>query len=171
MGTHQGKVTSPAAKRRRGRSHVARRRGRRTRRLEAVCPLALWRTRDPARISPAEVLRLARTVAGTEILHERRWREARAGDAAAAAAIAIDHLHRRTAWTPLTDVILGNLVILALRGDPTAAVVIAHALRTFGRLDPAGRTLGGLSARWGNLHASPRRRTGTEAAFRPGADV
>lgn len=171
MGTHQGKVPSPAAARRRGRHHDTSRRVRRLRGADATCPLALWRTRDPARISTAEVLRLARTVACTEILHERRWRAARAGDAAAAAAVAIDHLHRRTVRTPLTDLILGNLVVLALRGDPTAAVVIAHALRTFGRLDPGGAALVGLSGRWRNLPASLRRPPRVGAAFRGGSAV
>lgn len=120
-----------------------------------TCPLALWRTREPARISSAEVMRLAKVVAGTEILHERRWKAARAGDAAMAAAIAIDHLHRRPSRTRLTDVILGNLVVLSFGGDATAGVVIAHALRTLGRLDRSEPALSRLAGLWGAVPAFP----------------
>ncbi|KQO59652.1 MULTISPECIES: hypothetical protein [unclassified Methylobacterium] len=118
------------------------------RRRKTTCPLTLWRTQDPARISPAEVLRLAKLVATIEILHERRWKAARTGDAAAAAAVAIDHLHGRASRTRLTDVILGNLVVRAFGGDATAGVIIAHALETLGRLDPSDPAPTQLARRW-----------------------
>jgi ABC-type protease/lipase transport system fused ATPase/permease subunit len=133
----------------------------RARRRKAACPLTLWRTRDPARISPAEVLRLAKLLAAIEILHERRWKAARTGDAAAAAAVAMDHLHGRASRTRLTDVILGNLVVLAFGGDATAGVIIAHALETFGRLDPTDPALTQLARRWG---AAPAFHAATHAS-------
>jgi hypothetical protein len=111
-------------------------------------PLGLWRTTHPARISRTDVDRIARRLATTEILHERRWRVARAGDAAAAAAIAIDHLRGRHERTVLSDIILGNLVVLAGRGDATAPVIIAHALRAFGRIEPADTDMIRLAACW-----------------------
>lgn len=142
--------------------HTARRPGgsvppRRRQGRPARDPLTLWRTTDPARISRADVDRIARRLATTDILHERRWGKARAGDAAAAAAIAIDHLRGRRERTVLSDLILGNLVVLAWRGDATAPVVIAHALHAFGRIDPADPVLPRLAACW-NRASHPGRR-------------
>jgi hypothetical protein len=123
-------------------------------------PLTLWRTTDPARISRADVGRIARRLANAEILHERRWGKARAGDAAAAAAIAVDHLRGLRERNNLSDLIIGNLVVLAGRGDATAPVILAHALRTIGRLDPADPEPMRLAALWSRPRASgrPRRR-------------
>jgi hypothetical protein len=121
-------------------------------------PLTLWRTTEPARITSSQVAQLAKRVAATEILHERRWNAARNGDAAAAVAVAMDHLHRRGGRTSLTDVIVGNLVLLALRGDATAPVVIAHALHALGRLDPVDADLPRLARLWSRRPLAPRPR-------------
>lgn len=111
-------------------------------------PLALWRTMEPARITAPRIARLAKRIAAVEILHERRWTAARNGDAAAAVAIAVDHLHRRAGGSSLTDSIIGNLVLLAVRGDATAPLIIAHALNALGRHDPANADLPRLAQLW-----------------------
>lgn len=135
-------------------------RERRRRSRRAGDPMALWRTTEPARISSADVERIAGCIARTEILHERRWGMARTGDAAAAVAIAIDHLARLRDGSPLSDLILGNLVVLARRGDSTAPMILAHALRTLGRIDPANSDLPRLAACWSRRRhlRRPRRR-------------
>lgn len=121
-------------------------------------PLTLWRTTDRARISRADVGRLARRLAVTEILHERRWPRARAGDAAAATAIAIDHLRGLREANRISDLVLGNLVVLAMRGDATAPVILAHALRTIGRFDPTNPALLRLADCWSRgVPRHPRR--------------
>lgn len=132
---------------------LARARRRSTRRTRD--PLTLWRTTHPARITRADVDSIARRLAATEILHERRWRRARAGDAAAAAAIAIDHLRGLREGNALSDLVLGNLVVLAVRGDATAPVILSHALSTLGRIDPTDSRLPRLAASW--IHRSSRR--------------
>jgi len=106
----------------------------RSARRRRTCPLPLWRTRDPSDITEEDVTALARVVAATAILHERRWPAAQAGDPATAAAVAIDRIHRRDPEGPVFDVVMGNLVVIARRaGDPTARVVLAHALRSLAR--------------------------------------
>ena len=112
------------------------------------CPLPLWRTREPARIAPGEVVDLAGVLASTAILRERRWPAARAGDPAAAVAVAIDQIRRRGPDGPLADVIMGNLALLALRGEPTSRVVLGLAIRALARLHPERQDLPGLGAAW-----------------------
>ena len=119
-------------------------------------PLAVWRTMEPERISDSQIARLAKRISAIEILHERRWAAARNGDAAAAVAIAVDHLHRRTGPTQLADVILGNLVLLAVRGDATAPLIIGHALRALGRQDPANANLPRLAQLWSRRPSAAR---------------
>lgn len=122
-----------------------RRRKRRERRRDS---LALWRTAEPQRITAGEVARLARMISVTGMPHERRWDAARSGDASVAVAVAIDHLHRRSAPTPLTDIVVGNLLVPAKSGDAAAALVIGHALLMLARFDPSNPDLLRLAALW-----------------------
>lgn len=125
------------------------------------CPLALWRSREPARIGAGDVADLARAVAATAIPRERRWAAAKGGDAAASAAVAIDRLVRHGPVGPLADAVMGNLVLLARRdGDATAPVILAHALRSLSRREGAGSRLSGLADAW----SRPSRRTRSRAA-------
>ncbi|SFU97688.1 hypothetical protein SAMN02799643_03610 [Methylobacterium sp. UNCCL125] len=113
------------------------------------CPLTLWRTREPSEIAAAEVAALAGAVAATAILHERRWPAARAGDPAAAVAVAIDRIHRHGPEGPVADVVMGNLLVLAHRdGDPTAGVVLSHALRALARSRPGRAELPRFAQAW-----------------------
>ncbi|SFM32751.1 hypothetical protein [Methylobacterium pseudosasicola] len=114
-----------------------------------ACPLPLWRTLDPSDITEEDVTALARAVAATAILHERRWPAARAGDPATAAAVAIDRIHRHEPEGPVFDVVMGNLVVIARRrGDQTARVVLAHALRSLARRHPRRPDLRRIAERW-----------------------
>lgn len=121
--------------------------------------LALWRTRGPSGIGAADVSALAEAVAGTAILRERRWPAARAGEPAAAAAVGIARLRGGRLGGPLDDLVMSNLVVLACRdGDPTARVVLAHALRALARRRPERAGLSLLADAWaGPFPAGVRR--------------
>ena len=134
----------------------ARRRGR-----GRACALPLWRTREPGRIGRGAVTDIARAVGSTAILHERRWGAAKDGDAAAAAAMAIDRLRRHGPVGPIVDLVMGNLVVLAKRdGDPTAPVIIAHALRALARREADGGRLADLAEAWAGPSRRERSRAG-----------
>ena len=133
-------------------SRITHRHRRRTRDV-----LTLWRTTERDRISAADVAHLADRLVATEISQERRWHAARGGDAAVAVAVAIDHLHRRTSTTPLTDLIVGSLLPLAKAGDATAALLVGHALRTLARLDPSDPTPIHLAPLWDRRPIDGRR--------------
>lgn len=114
-----------------------------------ACPLPLWRTRDPADITASEVSALADALSTVAILRERRWPAARAGDPAAAAAVAIDRIRRHGPEGPLADVVMGNLVVLAHRdASPTARLVLALALRSLARLHPGRTDLDRIAEGW-----------------------
>ena len=92
---------------------------------------------------------------------DRRWRAAVGGDAAAAVAIAIRFLHHHDNGTAARDLVMSNLLVHALDGDPAAAVVLAHALVILSRDRPDAVELVTLSAQWGRRPA-PDRTMGTE---------
>ncbi|GBU15887.1 hypothetical protein AwMethylo_01020 [Methylobacterium sp.] len=117
-------------------------------------PMAAWRTRAPGSLGGSEAMALARLLASTSILGEPRWPAARNGDAAAAAALAIRQVRACGADSVASDLVMGNLLLLAERGDPTAPTVIAYALRALARRGAGDRRLLRLAARW----ARPRRR-------------
>jgi hypothetical protein len=147
-------MTTPACLRRTDRTAVPTRRRKRPRHPPGGL-LAAWRTRPPGSVTRREAGRIAALLAATEILHEPRWRAARNGDAAAAAAVAIDRLRRSDFGSRPVDAVMSNLLVLAVRGDATAPVILAHALAASARLAPADATLARLAGQW-------RRR------FRPG---
>ena len=114
----------------------------------AACPLAIWRTVPRARIGPAHIAVLSTVLSEVAILHEPRWRAATEGDPAASAAIAIEHLRMRSVDTPLADLAMSNLVVMAMMGDATAPVVLRHALLAIARSDPFDRTAALIAAGW-----------------------
>lgn len=114
----------------------------------ATCPLAIWRTVPRERIEPAHVAALSRILSAIAILHEPRWRAATGGDPAASAAIAIGHLRGRTVGTPLADLAMSNLLVRAMEDDPTAPVILRHALAAIARLDRSDRKSAQLAAGW-----------------------
>lgn len=127
-----------------------------------ACPLPLWRTQYPFAITKAEVGALANAISAISILHDHRWPAARAGDPAAAAAVAIDLIHRQGPEGPLADVVMGNLVVLAHRdGNPTARVILAHALRSLAHLRPERSDLRGIADGWTGQRRPGCRRSAT----------
>ncbi|ACB82183.1 MULTISPECIES: hypothetical protein [Methylobacteriaceae] len=116
--------------------------------------VAAWRTYPPGRLDRAEATALARLLATTSILGETRWSAARDGDAAAATALAIRHVRTCGAASVASDLVMGNLLLMAERGDATAPAVIAYALRALARRSADERRLMRLAARW----ARPRMR-------------
>lgn len=121
------------------------------------CPLSLWRTREPTRIRTDEATGLAAALAADSISGDPRWAAARAGDPAAAVAVAIDQIRQGQLEGPRADLVMGNLVLLALAGDPTARVVLDHGLRALAREHPGRQRLPRLRAAWAGLAAQDRR--------------
>ncbi|ACK86421.1 hypothetical protein [Methylorubrum extorquens] len=118
---------------------------------------AAWRTYPPGRLDRAEATALARLLATTSILGEPRWSAAR--DAAAATALAIRHVRTCGAASVASDLVMGNLLLMAERGDATAPAVIAYALRALARRSADERRLMRLAARWARPSMrKPRRR-------------
>lgn len=117
-------------------------------------PMAAWRTCAPGCLGGPEAKALARVLAVTSILGEPLWPAATGGDAAAAAALAIRQVRTCGADSAASDLVMGNLLLLAERGDATASAVIAYALRALARRRAGDRRLLRLAARW----ARPRKR-------------
>lgn len=121
-----------------------------------VPALTTWRRADPGRLGPAALARVRVALAGSPLLHHRRWPEALRGDAAAAIAVAIDCLPRGQPCSLATDVAMSRLLLHAAARDPAAILVLDHAA---GRLDrPSdGRPLPTGSQRRSRRSRSPRR--------------
>ncbi|MDP3410525.1 hypothetical protein [Bosea sp. (in: a-proteobacteria)] len=71
-----------------------------------------------------------------ELLHDRRWAHARAGDPAAAIALAIAY-DRGDTQPALLNAMMSALVANALLGSAAARLVLIHGLSRRWRLDPA----------------------------------
>lgn len=121
----------------------------------------IWRSRPRRDIGPGSIDAIRAVLAGPLGIHDRRWRAAVGGDAAAAVAIAIRFLHHHDNGTAARDLVMSNLLVHALDGDPAAAVVLAHALVILSRDRPDAVELVTLSAQWGRRPA-PDRTMGTE---------
>jgi hypothetical protein len=89
-----------------------------------------------------------------EMLGEPRWRDAVAGDAAAAVGIAL-HLDHKRASPGKLDLVMTALVINARGGNATACVVLSNIIR---RLPGAGKREARIATSW------------LMQAFRPVAD-
>lgn len=121
----------------------------------------IWRSRLRRDIDPGSIDAIRAILAGPLGIHDRRWRAAVGGDAAAAVAIAIRFLHHHDNGTAARDLVMSNLLVHALDGDPAAAAVLAHALVILSRDRPDAVELVTLSAQWARRPA-PDRTTGTE---------
>ncbi|WP_447679844.1 hypothetical protein [Methylobacterium mesophilicum] len=117
-------------------------------RRPGVGPLVLWRTRTPEAVSPDELNALQRALPTLAILGDRRWPAARAGDPAAAAAAAIERIGRDGPVGIPADIVLSNLFLVALGGDATARLVLAHAIRRLSRRRPELTNLPRIARAW-----------------------
>ncbi|KAA2235873.1 hypothetical protein [Salinarimonas soli] len=122
------------------------RNNRQSARRRAHVPLDGWRKSPPAALEQGDVVGLERTLAAVSILREPRWGEALAGDAGAAAALAIEALHGGTAHVR-RDLAMSLLALRALRGDATAALIVAHGLTRLSRRHARPR-LAELAGEW-----------------------
>ncbi|MEL6064579.1 MULTISPECIES: hypothetical protein [unclassified Methylobacterium] len=115
-----------------------------------ACPvLAVWRRCDPGEIAPGTVVEIERAVAGSGLLlHHRRWPDALRGDPAAVVAAAIDVIHGHPPGTPATDLVMSGLLVHAVRGDATAALVLAHGLAALAHRHPRSGELLERAERW-----------------------
>ena len=122
-------------------------------------PAAAWRTHAPGALGPSEAAELARMVASASILGEPLWLSARTGDAAAAVAVAIRHVRSCGADSTASDLVMGNLLLMAERGAASAPPVLAFALRALARRRAGDRRLSRLAALWNRPgERQPRRR-------------
>lgn len=120
----------------------------------------IWRSRPRRDIDPGSIDAIRVVLAGPLGIHDRRWRAAVGGDAAAAVAVAIRFLRHNDHGTAAGDLVMSNLLVHALDGDAAAAVVLAHALASLSRGRPDAVELVALSAQWGR-RPPPDRTTGT----------
>lgn len=124
------------------------------RRRSDAGPMAAWRTCAPGRLRSGDAARIERLLATTSILREPQWEAARAGDTAAAVAVAIRQVRSCRADSASADLALSNLLLVAERGAAGAGPVMDLALRTLARRRAGDRRLMRLAALW----ARPRRR-------------
>lgn len=109
--------------------------------LPAVCltctPPHWWGALAPEDWTPDARWGLSdRVLEPLELLFDRRWSQARAGDAAAAIALAIEY-DRDDVHDSLRNAMMSALVANALLESPAARVVLIHILSRRSRLDPA----------------------------------
>lgn len=106
--------------------------------MQANRLLAAWRSGNLGALRPCEAVALERMLRKTGLLREPRWRAALQGDAAAAVAIALDHVRKRAGGGTTTDLVMSNLLVLAVKGDATASTVIAHVVGMLARRENPG---------------------------------
>lgn len=116
--------------------------------------LSLWKTHGPGSLGMTEAEDLARAIRGSAILRDPHWPAARSGESAAAVAAAIARIRSGRLEGPAAGLVMGNLLLLASRGDPAAALVLGHGVRMAWR----PRRAGAASKRAALPHARSGRR-------------
>ncbi|WP_375157798.1 hypothetical protein [Bradyrhizobium sp. RDT46] len=99
----------------------------------AKSSLAWWRSMAAPDFGPAAIDAMRGTIAKIAMLHERRWRDAVAGDATSAFEIALSMDPAGPCHSRL-DLAMTALVICAYEGSPAACVVVASVLSRLPRL-------------------------------------
>lgn len=92
----------------------------------ASSPLTLWRTTSPDALPPEALEAVDATLSALRVPHGPGWAAARAGDTAAAVAVALRKLPGPGEASWLADAAMSQLLVLAAQGDPTAATVLTH---------------------------------------------
>jgi hypothetical protein len=125
---------------------TARRRaaGKPTTRREPGSPLSWWRSRRAAFFNAAAARTLRDALATIAIIDEPSWRQATAGDAAAAIGLAL-RLHPQRSSATGYDLVMSALAACAADGNEAAALVMALGLR---RRAGAGRAEARLATGW-----------------------
>jgi hypothetical protein len=106
--------------------------------------LRWWRSTRADNFHAPALSRMRAAVSNVAMLGEPRWRDAAAGDAAAAIAMVLamgpENSH---AWK--FDICMTALVVCACEGDATSCLVVAHVLK---RLPKSGRREKRLATSW-----------------------
>ncbi|AWN42582.1 hypothetical protein [Methylobacterium durans] len=111
--------------------------------------LRLWRVVPPQALGPATARSLLMVLRVVEPpCSRRRWEAALRGDPAAMARVALTVLRVHGVTGPAADTAASGLLVQALRGDRTAPVILATALRRLARRRPDDRHLAVLADRW-----------------------
>lgn len=124
--------------------------------VSGAVALDAWRTIPPDGFDRDRVADLAAALAGVGMLREPRWRMALDGDGAVAAALGVDAM--RAGGRLRTDLVFSLLVVRAWEGDPTAGLVIAHALARMGERRRGAGDASALAAAWVLWSRRARRR-------------
>ena len=130
--------------------------------------LRLWRVVPATGLRPATaeaLLATLRTCAPPT--RHRSWGEALDGDAAALTRVAVTVLRVCGPESRLTDLVASALLAQALRGEPAAAALLAHALRRLGERRPREPHLARLAASWDAWAPPPGDRAPGAAAGAP----
>lgn len=106
----------------------------------AIYPLSLWRTLRAAQFEAADLTAIRVLLAKLALLGRSKWRDAVAGDAPAAIAVALSFLPIDNV-TRQVDVAMTALVRCAIEGDLAAAIVIANILRNLPGSTPLHRQI------------------------------
>ena len=110
----------------------------------ACSPTGWWRSIAAPNFHSMALGAMKSAVEKVEMLGEPSWRDAVAGDAAAAVGMAI-LFDRQKATRGKLDLVMTALVICACEGNATACVVLSNIIR---RLPNSGEREAGIAASW-----------------------
>ena len=108
------------------------------------CPTKWWRSIAASNFHLMALGAMQAAIEKVEMLGEPRWRDAVAGDDAAAVGMAL-HFDRQKASSGKFDLIMTALAICASGGNATACVVLSNIIR---RLPNAGKREARLATSW-----------------------
>ena len=116
--------------------------GRRSSIPTRTSPLRWWRTIAPRNVRVPALRVMETALSKVAMLGEARWRDAVAGDAAAAIAIALSARHEETLKF---DLAMTALVVCGRQGSAAACIVLANLIE---RMPGAGELESDLATSW-----------------------
>ncbi len=111
-------------------------------------PLSAWRRLAARDLDRACITQIREALAGTLMLHHRRWPAASRFDAAAAVGIALDLTDDTGPAGIAGDLAMSALLIHAARGNQAARLVLARALVQASQAPDGSPELFGLALGW-----------------------
>lgn len=107
-------------------------------------PTGWWRTIAAPNFHLMALGAMKAAIEKVEVLGEPRWRDAVAGDAAAAVGVALS-LKRQDVAPGMLDLVMTALVICACEGNATACIVLSNVIR---RLPNGGKRGARVATSW-----------------------
>ncbi|TXN25055.1 hypothetical protein [Methylobacterium sp. WL9] len=111
-------------------------------------PLEAWRTLDRERIGPDVVATIRCALSDPVAILDGRWPGVRRGDAASAVGVAVRILRLAGLPSPVCDIAMSAVLVHAVKGDPAAALVLAHGLHVVARGHRDAARLNGCGRLW-----------------------